>query len=272
MESAGVTQSDFAALVAVPRVDALDAAIDIPRRALIEWEARRLVSQLGPEPPKTTSKPTAVEVELARLARERDQKLARAETEIQRLLAEIGDRDARLAEVDKDLRNIGTAMRAAQVRLIEADGEKHRTSEEAADAQRRLVAEIQNRDQSIGKLHEHVAELHRQFGQEIEAREHKFNDASRQTQALLDRIKELEQAIAAADERERFGGQRVTKLDQELESARAAQKESDERATTLERHLKEALADLNAIQSSRTWRALSGIRTIVPERLRRTKV
>jgi SAM-dependent methyltransferase len=203
LEQIEAIQSDYAAVVARPRLDILDAAMDRPDRALVEWEVRKLVAEFDAKtPPKENGKQTATELELIRLAKAGGEKLALAEKELQRLRDEIETRDNRLAEVDRELRNAGIVMRDAEARLIEAhgaknkiaaeaaegqrrlveelrafqalmrdaetrlieaDGVKNKILEEAAEGQRRLVEEIQNRDRSLGKAHEDNQLLHHQI-------------------------------------------------------------------------------------------------------------
>ena len=121
LEQVGALQSDHAAVVAVPRLDILDAAINRPHHNALEI-------------PKV-SRTAEVESDLNRVVNDRDRKLALAEQEILRLQSEI--------------ENYEIAMRDTQVRLIEADSAKNKIRNEAAEKQRRLVDEIKYRDERL---------------------------------------------------------------------------------------------------------------------------
>jgi SAM-dependent methyltransferase len=192
LEQIEAIQSDYTAVVARPRLDLLDAAMDRPERALVEWEVRKLVAELDAiTPPKENGKQTAAELELIRLSKKRAEKLALAEKELQRLRDEIETRDNRLAEVDGELRNLGILMRDAEARFIEAAGAKDTTSQEAANVQRRLVEQIQDRDRRLGDAQarlieadgaknttsEQAANVQRRLVEQIQDRDRRLADA-----------------------------------------------------------------------------------------------
>jgi SAM-dependent methyltransferase len=137
LEQVNALPSDHAAVVATPRLDILDAALDRSGRPFAEWEARKLVAEFDTKQlsQNKANKLSASELELTRLAHERGEKLALAEKELRRLLGEI--------EIYE------TSMRGAQLQLIEADSARNKIRKQAADTQRRLVEQIKYRDKRL---------------------------------------------------------------------------------------------------------------------------